>query len=127
MEKHNETSNKRSNQMGEAVSEENRRPEGSVVEKELEGGEGRDRGRKHRLPPIMTSFEFTKIIAERVRLLNKNAPPLVEIGDETDVYKIAEMEMKAKKIPIVVRRQLPDGTHEDWRACDLRLAGQFVL
>lgn len=95
----------------------------SVYENGREGKEGR----KNRLPLIMTSFEYTKIIAERVRQLNKNAPPLIHIGEEKDVFKIAEMEMKARKIPIVVRRCLPDGTYEDWRACDLRLPGQFLL
>ena len=46
-----------------------------------------------------------------------NAPPMVEVRDETDPLKIAMLELKEGKIPIIVRRYLPDGSFEDWRAC----------
>jgi DNA-directed RNA polymerase I, II, and III subunit RPABC2 len=74
---------------------------------------------------VMTTFEFTRIMGQRMLQLSRNAPPVVDVGGETDITKIAEMEMRARKIPIVVRRRRPDGTHEDWRACELRLPGDF--
>ena len=48
-----------------------------------------------------------------------NAPPMVEPRDETDPLKIAMMEFKANKIPMIVRRYLPDGSYEDWQASEL--------
>lgn len=48
-----------------------------------------------------------------------NAPPMVDAKDETDPLKIAMMELKAQKIPIIVRRYLPDGSYEDWAAAEL--------
>ena len=48
-----------------------------------------------------------------------NAPPMVEVRDETDPLKIAMLELKEGKIPIIVRRYLPDGSFEDWAAKDL--------
>jgi DNA-directed RNA polymerase I, II, and III subunit RPABC2 len=48
-----------------------------------------------------------------------NAPPMVEVRDETDPLKIAMQELKEGKIPIIVRRYLPDGSYEDWSAKDL--------
>lgn len=39
---------------------------------------------------------------------------LVELGDEIDPLEIAMKELKAKKIPIVIRRYLPDHSYEDW-------------
>lgn len=48
-----------------------------------------------------------------------NAPPMVETRDITDPLKIAMLELKAGKIPIIVRRYLPDGTYEDWAASEL--------
>ena len=48
-----------------------------------------------------------------------NAPPMVERGDETDPLKIAEMELRAHKIPMIVRRFLPNGEFEDWKVSEL--------
>lgn len=48
-----------------------------------------------------------------------NAPPLVEVRDETDPLKIAQNEMKEGKIPIIIRRYLPDGSYEDWKVNEL--------
>ena len=44
-----------------------------------------------------------------------NAPVLVPVDEETDPLEIAMKELAAKKIPLIVRRFLPDGTFEDWR------------
>ena len=50
-----------------------------------------------------------------------NAPPMVEVNDETDPLKIAEKELAEKKIPLIIRRFLPDGSFEDWRVDELQL------
>lgn len=44
-----------------------------------------------------------------------NAPVMVELEGETDPLDIAEKELKQKKIPLIIRRYLPDGSYEDWR------------
>jgi DNA-directed RNA polymerase I, II, and III subunit RPABC2 len=38
-----------------------------------------------------------------------NAPVLVDLEGETDPLKIAIKELREKKIPLVIRRYLPDG------------------
>lgn len=38
-----------------------------------------------------------------------NAPVLVDVQGETDPLQIAIRELQEKKIPLVVRRYLPDG------------------
>lgn len=38
-----------------------------------------------------------------------NAPVLVDLEGETDPLQIALKELREKKIPLVVRRYLPDG------------------
>ena len=42
-----------------------------------------------------------------------NAPVLVDVEGETDPLQIAIKELREKKIPLVVRRYLPDG----WYVC----------
>jgi len=39
-----------------------------------------------------------------------NAPVLVDLEGETDPLQIAIKELREKKIPLIVRRYLPDGT-----------------
>lgn len=38
-----------------------------------------------------------------------NAPVLVDVEGETDPLQIAIKELREKKIPLIVRRYLPDG------------------
>ena len=42
------------------------------------------------------------------------APVMVAVQGETDPLEIAQKELVARKIPIVIRRYLPDGSYEDW-------------
>ena len=39
---------------------------------------------------------------------------MVELEGETDPLKISGRELIARKIPIIIRRFLPDGSFEDW-------------
>ncbi len=48
-----------------------------------------------------------------------NAPVLVPVEGETDPLAIAMKELQAKKIPLVIRRYLPDGSYEDWSVDEL--------
>ena len=48
-----------------------------------------------------------------------NAPVMVEIDGETDPLKIAMKELQERKIPMIIRRFLPDGSHEDWSLDEL--------
>ena len=46
---------------------------------------------------------------ERLTLRSMNAPVLVDLEGETDPLQIAIKEMREKKIPLIVRRYMPDG------------------
>lgn len=48
-----------------------------------------------------------------------NAPVLVPVEGETDPLEIAIKELQAKKIPLVIRRYLPDNSFEDWKVEEL--------
>jgi DNA-directed RNA polymerase I, II, and III subunit RPABC2 len=62
----------------------------------------------------MTIYEKARIIGARAEQLSWDAPPLVDIGDMTDCIQIATKELIEKKLPIIVRRRMPDGSFEDW-------------
>lgn len=48
-----------------------------------------------------------------------NAPVLVALDGESDPLMIAMKELAAQKIPLIVRRFLPDGSFEDWLVSEL--------
>lgn len=67
----------------------------------------------------MTKYERARVLGTRALQIAMNAPIMVEIKNETDPLEIAKKELKAGKIPMIVRRYLPDGTFEDWSADEL--------
>lgn len=48
-----------------------------------------------------------------------NAPVLVPLDGETDALQIAIKELSQRKIPLIIRRYLPDGSFEDWPVSEL--------
>ena len=64
--------------------------------------------------PYITKFERARVLGTRALQISMNAPVMVELEGETDPLQIALKELRAKKIPITIRRFLPDGSFEDW-------------
>ena len=62
----------------------------------------------------MTKYERARILGTRALQIAMCAPVMVELDGETDPLQIATKELKARKIPIIIRRFLPDGSFEDW-------------
>jgi len=48
-----------------------------------------------------------------------NAPVMVDLDGETDPLMIAMKQLRERKIPIIIRRFLPDGSREDWSIDEL--------
>jgi DNA-directed RNA polymerase I, II, and III subunit RPABC2 len=69
--------------------------------------------------PYMTKYERTRILGTRAQQISRNAPLMLEPGNETDPLALAERELREKKIPFIVRRYLPDGSYEDWPVDEL--------
>ncbi|KAK9471019.1 subunit common to RNA polymerases I, II, and III [Dipodascopsis tothii] len=67
--------------------------------------------------PYMTKYERARILGTRALQISMNAPVLIDLEGETDPLQIAMKELAQKKIPLVVRRYMPDGSYEDW-SCD---------
>ena len=76
----------------------------------------------HKTMPFITKFEKAKILGERAKQLNAGAQPMVQVEDEViDGYLIALKEYEERKIPMIIRRPLPNGGSEYWRFADLEL------
>ncbi|KAK4158000.1 RNA polymerase, subunit omega/K/RPB6 [Chaetomidium leptoderma] len=69
--------------------------------------------------PFMTKYEKARILGTRALQISMNAPVLVDLEGETDPLQIAIKELREKKIPLIVRRYMPDGYYEDWTCEEL--------
>ncbi|ODV83556.1 hypothetical protein CANARDRAFT_29786 [[Candida] arabinofermentans NRRL YB-2248] len=69
--------------------------------------------------PYMTKYERARILGTRALQISMNAPVLVDIEGETDPLQIALKELSQKKIPLIIRRYLPDSSYEDWSVDEL--------
>jgi len=67
----------------------------------------------------LTKYERARVLGTRALQISMNAPVMVDLDGETDPLKIAEKELRERKIPIIIRRYLPDGSHEDWSVDEL--------
>jgi len=74
---------------------------------------------KRTTTPYMTKYEKARVLGTRALQISMNAPVLVDLEGETDPLKIAIKELNQKKIPLIVRRYLPDGWYEDWTCEEL--------
>jgi len=70
---------------------------------------------------FLSKYERCRILGTRALQISLGSPPTVDIGNTTDSYEIALLELRQKKIPIIVRRYLPNNTFEDWNITEFEL------
>jgi len=76
----------------------------------------------HTSCPFLTMYERTKVLCLRASQLAHGSPAFIDVPEYlTDVYEIAKAELEAKRIPLILKRQMPDGNYEYWRLADLML------
>ena len=76
----------------------------------------------HRTIPYLTKYEKARVIGQRAKQLETGANPLVKVPESIiDGYIIAELELREKKLPFIIRRPSPSGGCEYWNLRDLEL------
>ena len=76
----------------------------------------------HTTLPLLTKYEYTRILGVRASQINSGASVFIDVSDDIiDGYLIAKLELKAKKIPFIIRRPLPNGKTEFWKVEDLEI------
>lgn len=69
--------------------------------------------------PLLTKYERTAVIGQRIEQLARGAHPFVERSPDESPEDVAERELLERKLPFIVKRTLPNGTHEYWRIEDM--------
>ena len=67
----------------------------------------------------MTKYEKARLLGTRALQISMNAPLMVELSGESDPLEIAMKELRERKLPLMIRRYLPDGCYEDWSVEEL--------
>ncbi len=68
----------------------------------------------------LTKYERSKILGARAIQISMGSPLMInDLHGETDPIKIAELELRQRKIPMIIKRTLPDGTVEMWELEDM--------
>lgn len=75
--------------------------------------------------PYLTKYERARVLGVRALQISMNAPIMVELEGETDPLEIAMKELRQNKIPLIIRRKLPDGSYEDWSVNELIVDSMF--
>lgn len=78
-------------------------------------------GSQRQTTPFMTKYERARVLGTRALQIAMCAPVMVELEGETDPLQIAMKELKQRRIPIIIRRYLPDGSYEDWGIDELMI------
>ncbi|KAJ3017006.1 UNVERIFIED_CONTAM: DNA-directed RNA polymerases I II and III subunit RPABC2 [Siphonaria sp. JEL0065] len=81
---------------------------------------GHEIAKENRLTtPYMTKYEKARVLGTRALQISMNAPVMVDLNGESDPLVIAMKELREKKMPLMIRRYLPDGSYEDWAVGEL--------
>jgi DNA-directed RNA polymerase I, II, and III subunit RPABC2 len=74
----------------------------------------------HKTIPYLTKYERARILGQRAKQINAGSPAFIKAPESViDGYLIAELELKEKRIPFIIRRPLPNGGSEYWSLKDL--------
>ena len=77
---------------------------------------------RHKTLPILTKYEYTRILGVRASQVEQGAALFVTVPDALiDSYLIAKEELHQKKLPFILKRPLPNGGIEYWKLEDLEL------
>jgi DNA-directed RNA polymerase subunit K/omega len=81
---------------------------------------------KRKTNPIMTKFEYASLIYWRAQMIeNTNSPLMIPDTKFTNSIDIAKEETDKKLNPIIIVRNLPNGTVEEWKCSELKLPKSF--
>jgi DNA-directed RNA polymerases I, II, and III subunit RPABC2 len=76
--------------------------------------------------PYFTKYEYTVLLATRAQQLADGSKPLVDLvglkmSDPMFVWVVAKREILQRKLPFLIRRQMPNGSAEYWSAQEMEI------
>jgi len=75
----------------------------------------KNKNTKKKTVPFLNKFEKARLLGVRIQQLSAGAEPKINISGFTNIIDIVEEELKQRKIPLIIKRNLPNGTSEEWK------------
>lgn len=76
---------------------------------------------KGKTSKFLTRYEYVSVICTRARQLEAGDSPYIDTCGEYNPVRIAEMEMAARVIPLIIERRLPTGKVEILKVRDMNI------
>ena len=74
---------------------------------------------------ILSKYEYTKILGMRAQQIAMGAEPLIKVTKDLDsVILIAEEELRQRKTPMIIQREIGKNKYEYWKIEDLVIYNQ---
>ena len=70
---------------------------------------------KKKTVPFLNKFERARLIGVRIQQLSSGAQPKICTKGFNSIKDIVEDELIQRKIPLIIKRILPNGESEEWR------------
>ena len=70
---------------------------------------------KKKTVPFFNKFEKARLLGLRIQQLSAGAQPKINTSGFTSIREIVEEELIQRKIPLMIKRNLPNGESEEWK------------
>jgi DNA-directed RNA polymerases I, II, and III subunit RPABC2 len=71
--------------------------------------------KKKKTVPFLNKFEKARLLGVRIQQLSSGAEPKILTSGLNSIIEIVEEELKQRKIPLLIKRNLPNGESEEWK------------
>lgn len=71
--------------------------------------------KKKKTVPFLNKFEKARLLGVRIQQLSCGAEPKINTSGFESIIEIVEEELKQRKIPLIIKRNLPNGESEEWK------------
>ena len=71
--------------------------------------------KKKKTVPFLNKFEKARLLGVRRQQLANGAQSKIDTSGFDSIDQIVNEELRQRKIPLIIRRKLPNGVYEDWK------------
>ena len=75
----------------------------------------KNNNKKKKTVPFLNKFEKARLLGVRIQQLSSGAQPKIQTNGLNSIIEIVEEELKQRKIPLIIKRNLPNGDSEEWK------------
>ena len=70
---------------------------------------------KKKTVPFLNKFEKARLLGVRIQQLSAGAQPKISTEGFETIPDIIDEELRQRKIPLIIKRNLPNGDSEEWK------------